>query len=68
MSSEIVNAPLFRITVNPTPANGLVKISQIQVDKIMTIRRERVGAVIGKLDEDALVGVNRSLAVWIGIA
>ena len=68
LSSEIVAAPLFRITVDPTPGNGLEKISQIQVDKIMTLRRERIGAVIGRLDEDALVATNRALAVWIGIA
>jgi len=68
MSSEIVDAPLFRITVVPTPENRLEKISQIQVDKIMTIRRDRIGAVIGRVDDDTLVGVNRALAVWIGIA
>ena len=68
LSSEVVGAPLFRITVDPTPENGLETISQIQVDKIMTLRRERIGAVIGRLDEDTLVATNRALAVWIGIA
>jgi len=68
ISSEIVDAPLFRITVVPTPENRLEKISQMQVDKIMTIRRDRIGAVIGRVDDDTLVGVNRALAVWIGIA
>ena len=68
MSSEIVSAPLFRIAVAPTAENGLGRPSQIQVDKMVTIRRERIGAVIGQLNEDALVSVNRALAVWIGIA
>ncbi|MDP2788241.1 MAG: type II toxin-antitoxin system PemK/MazF family toxin [Pseudomonadota bacterium] len=68
VSSEVVDAPLFRITVDPTSGNGLMKICQIQVDKIMTIRQERIGEVIGQLDEDALIGINRALAVWIGIA
>lgn len=68
VSSEIVGAPLFRVTIDPTPENGLAKISQIQVDKIMTLRRERIGAVIGQLDEAVMVSVNRALAVWIGIA
>ncbi len=68
MSSEIVDAPLFRITVVPTPENNLERISQMQVDKIMTIRRDRIGAVIGRIDDETLVGVNRALAVWIGIA
>jgi len=68
MSSEIVDAQLFRITVVPTPENNLERISQMQVDKIMTIRRDRIGAVIGRIDDETLVGVNRALAVWIGIA
>jgi mRNA interferase MazF len=68
MSSEVVEAPLFRLTVVPTPENKLEKISQMQVDKIMTIRKERIGAVIGRIDDDSLVRVNRALAVWIGIA
>ena len=68
MSSEIVDAPLFRITVVSTPENRLEKTSQIQVDKIMTIIRDRIGAVIGRVDDETLVGVNRALAVWIGIA
>lgn len=67
MSSEIVDAPLFRITVVPTPENNLERGSQMQVDKIMTIRRDRIGAVIGRIDDETLVGVNRALAVWIGI-
>ena len=68
MSSEIVDAPLFRITVVPTPENSLEKIGQMQVDKIMTIRRDRIGAVIDRVDDDNLVGINRALAVWVGIA
>ncbi len=68
MSSEIVDAPIFRITIEPAQENGLAKLTQIQVDKIMTIRRERIGEVIGRLDQDVLVRVNRALAVWIGIA
>jgi mRNA interferase MazF len=55
MSSEIVDAPLFRITVVPTPENNLERGSQMQVDKIMTIRRDRIGAVIGRIDDETLV-------------
>ena len=68
MSHEIVSAPAFRITIDPTPENGLKTVSQIQVDKIMTLRRERIGATFGSLDADTMVRVNRALAVWMGIA
>lgn len=68
VTSTLRNTPIFRITVDPSPVNGLQRVSQIQIDKIMTLSRERVGAVIGRLDDDTLVKVNRSLAVIVGIA
>ena len=68
VTSELRDAPIFRITVDPSPSNGLRRVSQIQVDKVMTVARERIGRVIGRLDDAALLKVNRSLAVFIGIA
>ena len=68
VTSTLRDAPIFRITVDPSPANGLQRVSQIQVDKILTVARERIGAVIGRLDDATLLKVNRSLAVFVGIA
>ncbi len=68
VTSTLLDAPVFRITVDPSPENGLQRISQIEVDKIMTVKRERVGRVIGRLDDATMVKVNRSLAAFIGIA
>ena len=68
LSGTLVDAPLFRIAVAPGEANGLRAPSQIMVDKAMTVRRERIGAVIGRLDDDAMVAVERSLALWFGLA
>lgn len=68
VTSALLDAPVFRITVEPSPENGLQRISQIEVDKIMTVRRERVGRVIGRLDDATMLRVNRALAVFVGIA
>jgi len=68
VTSELRNAPIFRITVDPAPENGLRDISQIQIDKIVSVPRERVGGVIGRLDDTTMLKVNRSLAVFAGIA
>ena len=68
VTSALRDAPIFRITVDPSSDNGLQRVSQIQVDKVMTVSRERIGGVIGRLDEATLLKVNRSLAVFIGIA
>ena len=68
VTSTLRDTPIFRITVDPSPANGLQRVSQIQVDKILTVARERIGGVIGRLDDATLLKVNRSLAVFVGIA
>ncbi|HXJ75450.1 MAG TPA: type II toxin-antitoxin system PemK/MazF family toxin [Candidatus Dormibacteraeota bacterium] len=68
ITSTLLEAPLFRITVDPSSGNGLRRISQIEVDKIVTVNRQRVGGVIGRLDDATMLKVNRSLAVFIGIA
>jgi mRNA interferase MazF len=68
VTSALRDAPIFRITVDPSPTNGLQRVSQIQVDKIMTVARERAGGVIGRLDDATLLKVNRSLAIFVGIA
>ena len=68
VTSTLLDAPVLRITVDPSPENGLQRISQIEIDKILTVKRERVGRVVGRLDDATMVKVNRSLAAFIGIA
>lgn len=68
VTSTIIDAPLFRITLEPSAANGLKKPSQIMVDKIISIRADRIGKTIGRVSEDTMIGVGRALAVWLGVA
>ncbi len=68
VSSAQVNAPLFRITVLPSAENGLQKPSQVMVDKAMTVKRNKLGQAFGRIDADAMIEVERCLAVFLGIA
>jgi len=68
ISSTLVDAPLIRLAVEPSAENGLRKPSQVMVDKAMTVRRDRVGAAFGRLEDDTMVAVNRSLALFLGFA
>ena len=68
VTSKLCDAPLFRIAVNPNDLNGLTKPSQVMVDKPQSIAREKVGAVIGRLDDETMLAVNRALAVFLGFA
>jgi len=68
VSSALVEAPLFRVTVQPDTRNGMQKPSQVMVDKAMTLKRDKLGQAFGRIDADAMVEVERCLAVFLGIA
>ena len=59
---------MFRITLEPSAANGLREVSQIMVDKIVSVKREKIGEAFGRLDDETLLRVNRALTVWLGVA
>jgi mRNA interferase MazF len=67
ITSHVENAPLFRLEVTPSPENSLERPCQIMVDKITTVRKDNVRQVIGRMDEDMMIRVNRSLALWLGL-
>lgn len=68
VTKELRDTPLFRVPVEPNKDNGLRKRSQVMIDKAHTVRREKVGAAFGNLDETKMLVVTRSLAVFLGIA
>jgi mRNA interferase MazF len=68
MTSDIVHAPDFRITVEPNAENGLRSRSQVMADKPVTVRRERIGRQIGRLGTSEMIRLNAALAFVMGIA
>jgi mRNA interferase MazF len=67
MTTTAIEAPLLRIPVDPTPANGLEQPSQIMIDKVTTTRRSSVQKRLGTLGAAELVRVERSLLVFLGM-
>lgn len=68
ITSTMVDAPLLRPTVEPSSDNGLRSASQIMLDKPMTVKTDKVGPAFGRLDDVAMIGINRSLALLLGLA
>jgi mRNA interferase MazF len=68
MTSQIVDAPYFRITIDPTKRNGLRVRSQVMTDKPVAVRRGRIGQLIGHLDHGDLRRLNVALAFVMGLA
>ena len=68
LTSTIVDAPLFRITIDPTRQNGLNRVSQIMVDKVLTLPREKIGKRVGHLDKSVMIRTGRALSLWLGMS
>lgn len=57
----------FRITIQPDAVNGLQVPSQIMVDKPVTVRRARIGRIIGHLSAVEVTRLDAALAFVLGI-
>jgi mRNA interferase MazF len=68
MTSEIVEAPDFRVIIDPSERNCLRTRSQIMADKPVTVRRARIAQSMGRLDDGDIAGLNVALAVVMGLA
>ena len=68
LTSELVDAPDFRVTIEPKPENGLRLRSQVMADKPVTVKRERVGQKIGRLGNQDMARLGIALAFVLGLA
>ena len=66
VTSDLRNA-VFRVTVEPNPANGLRTLSQIMVDKLSTLPRTKISEPFGRLDEERMKAVDRALLLVVGV-
>ncbi|MBS3779993.1 MAG: type II toxin-antitoxin system PemK/MazF family toxin [Desulfovermiculus sp.] len=56
------------VSCESSEETGLKKESQIMVDKIVALSREKVAHIIGQVDDDTVVRLHRSIAFWLGLA
>lgn len=68
LTTTLRDAPLYRLPIAPSAGTGLRQPSQVMVDKVMAVRRDRCGAVIGHLGAVELMSLGRMLALVVGIA
>jgi mRNA interferase MazF len=68
LTSELADAPDFRVTIAPTSENGLRVTSQVMADKPVTLRRKRIGQTIGRLGDQDMARIGIALAFVMGLA
>jgi mRNA interferase MazF len=66
-TSDQYRARFHRIPVKPNLENGLKIDSQIMVDKIFAVRRDKCGSIIGRLDDAAMAELDVALTLMIGL-
>jgi mRNA interferase MazF len=67
ITSDCVDAPLFRLTLPPGSRTGLKSVSQIMVDKIVSVPRTAISREIGECDAAELIAVEDGLRRWLGL-
>jgi mRNA interferase MazF len=58
----------FRLTLEPSQANGLMLRSQVMTDKPVTVHCKRVGSRIGRLEDEAIQKLNSILTFVMGLS
>ena len=67
-TTDEADAPLFRLPVEPNERNGLRAACRLMVDKITTVPKAKVGARVGRLDDQDILRLNQAMLVFVGLA
>src|SRR5208282_913627 len=67
-TTDETDAPLFRLPVEPNDRNGLRRTCRLMVDKIVTVPKSKLGAHIGRLDDEDILRLNQAVLVFLGLA
>lgn len=65
LTSSLVEARLIRISVMPSPRNGLQKPSQLMVDTLITVPIHAIGSVVGQREPQRLIKLDRATRSWL---
>ena len=67
LTTTLIGIGRVRIAIAPTPENGLDEASEVEVDRVTTMRRLRFASVVGTAAPDIMNKVDASLRRWLAI-
>jgi mRNA interferase MazF len=67
ITSDCVDAPLFRVSLPPGNRTGLIVPSQAMADKVISVPRGALNRVIGTCDELHLEQIDEALHRWLDL-
>ena len=66
-TTHVIETPLFRLLLSPNKQNGLKETSQIMIDKITTVKRDKIRQKIGTLTTDQINKLNDAVLMWLDL-
>lgn len=67
ITTDCVDAPLFRLTLPPGSRTGLKSVSQVMIDKTVSVPRASINEEIGECDLQELESVEDGLRRWLAL-
>ena len=67
ITSDCVDAPLFRITLPPGERTGLTAVSQVMIDKVVSVPRTAIVREVGTCDPSHLDQIDDALRLWLAL-
>jgi mRNA interferase MazF len=67
-TSRLRHAPTLRVTIEPTPDNGLLVTSQAEIDQVQSVAARRIDRVVGQLARADMQAIDHAVAVYLGFA
>jgi mRNA interferase MazF len=67
VTSDVIDAPLFRVMVPPGERTGLQSSSQVMVDKIVSVPRSAIARTVSRCDNGELELVDDALRRWLAL-
>lgn len=67
ITSDCIDAPLFRVSLPPGERTGLSVVSQVMVDKLASVPRAAIARAIGACDLAHIDAIDEALRVWLAL-
>ena len=68
LMTSTIRDSVLRVTIEPSAKTGLQKVSQVMTDKLITIRKDKIGQVLGTISDDEMKKINQALILLLGLA
>lgn len=67
ITSHLTGDSFYRVALSRTVDNGLLEDSEVEIDLVQAIRRERIGGVIGMASDEIMFNVGQGLRRWLAL-